>query len=134
MSFDEIRKKVAIGGIRNASEPIEMTYERQGQRNKVKVSGSMAHADPDARLNFQTIGIRSTSTTTVGKAASLGNLQEFEGKKLSNLQPGDKILGADGVLLESNDKAGEFFGYQLDEILHPRLDKKVELSVERNSG
>ncbi|MFM8214637.1 MAG: site-2 protease family protein, partial [Pirellula sp.] len=32
MSFDEIRKKVAIGGIRNASESIEMTYERQGQR------------------------------------------------------------------------------------------------------
>ncbi|MFM7976984.1 MAG: site-2 protease family protein, partial [Pirellula sp.] len=61
-------------------------------------------------------------------------LQEFEGKKLSNLQPGDKILGADGVLLESNDKAGEFFGYQLDEVLHPRLDKKVELSVERNTG
>lgn len=134
MSFDEIRKKVAIGGIRNASEPIDLTYERQGQRNKVKVSGSMAHADPDARLNFQTIGIRSTSTTTVGKTATFGILQDFEGKKLSNLQPGDKILGVDGVLLESDDKAGEFFSYQLDEILHPRLDKKVELSVERNNG
>ena len=134
MFFDEIRKKVAIGGIRNATEPIELTYERQGERKKVNVSGSMAHADPEARHNFQTIGIRSTSTTTVGQAATFGKLQEFEGKKLSSLQPGDKILGVDGVLLESNDKAGEFFGYQLDEILHPRLDKRVELSVERDNG
>lgn len=134
MFFDEIRKKVAIGGIRNASEPIELTYERQGERKTVQVAGSMAHADPEARHNFQTIGIRSTSTTTVGQAATFGKLQEFEGKKLSSLQPGDKILGVDGVLLESNDKAGEFFGYQLDEILHPRLDKRVELSVERDNG
>jgi regulator of sigma E protease len=131
MSFDEIRKKVAIGGIRNKEQPLELTYERQGERNKIKVTGSMAHADPQARHNFQTIGIRSTSITEVGQAATFGKLQEFENKKLSDLKPGDKILGVDGVLLESNDGSGDFFGYQLDEILHPKLNKQVELTVER---
>lgn len=134
MSFDEIRKKVAIGGIRSREQPIELTYQRQGETNKVKVIGSMAHADPDARHNFQTIGIRSTSITEVGKAATFGKLQKFEGKKLSELQPGDKILGVDGLMLESNDNSSDFFGYQLDEILHPKLDKRVELSVERKDG
>jgi len=131
MSFDEIRKKVAIGGIRNKEQPLELTYERQGERNKIKVTGSMAHADPQARHNFQTIGIRSTSITEVGQAATFGKLQEFENKKLSDLKPGDKILGVDGVLLESNDGSGDFCGYQLDEILHPKLNKQVELTVER---
>jgi len=131
MSFDEIRKKVAIGGIRNKEQPLELTYERQGERNKIKVTGSMAHADPQARHNFQTIGIRSTSITEVGQAATFGKLQEFENQKLSDLKPGDKILGVDGVLLESNDGSGDFFGYQLDEILHPKLNKQVELTVER---
>ena len=134
MFFDEIRKKVAISGIKKLGHPIELTYERQGERNTIEVSGSMVHADPEARLNFQTIGVRSTSTTDVGKAATFGLLQELEGKSLSPLQPGDKILGVDGVMFESNDSQSHFFGYQLDELLHPKLDKRVELSVERNTG
>ncbi|MFN7208638.1 MAG: site-2 protease family protein, partial [Planctomycetota bacterium] len=42
MSFDEIRKKVAIGGIRKLEAPIDLTYERQGERKTLQIAGSMA--------------------------------------------------------------------------------------------
>lgn len=134
MSFDEIRKKIAIGGIRNNQQPIEITYQRQGERKTIQVPGSMAHADPQARHNFQTIGIRSTAITKIGQSIIYGDLQEVEGKKLPEFQLGDKIIGVDGVMLEANEGTSEFFGHQLDELLHPKLNKRVELSVERTEG
>lgn len=134
MSFDEIRKKVAIGGIRNQEKPLEIVYDRQGERKTIQFAGSMAHADPQARHNFQTIGVRSTSLTEVGQAATFGKLFELENRKPADLRPGDKILGVDGVMLESNEGTNDFFGYQIHEILHAKPDKRVELSVERNDS
>lgn len=108
MSFDDIRKKVAIAGIRNKEQPLELTYVRDGETSKVQVLGSLSHADPQARHNFQTIGVRSTSITEVGQTATFGKLQDFEKRKLSDLKPGDKILGVDGVLLDANEGISDF--------------------------
>jgi regulator of sigma E protease len=134
MSFDEIRKKVAIGGIRKLEAPIDLTYERQGERKTLQIAGSMAHADPDARHNFQTIGVRSAAVTEVGQIPTYSRLSKLEGRKPTELQPGDRILGVDGVLFEANDSSSDFFGYQLDELLHPKLNKPVELAVERKNA
>jgi regulator of sigma E protease len=108
MSFDEIRKKVAIGGIRKLEAPIDLTYERQGERKTLQIAGSMAHADPDARHNFQTIGIRSAAVTEVGQIPTYSRLLKLEGRKPSDLQLGDRILGVDGVLFEANDSGNDF--------------------------
>ena len=134
MSFDEIRKKVAIGGIRKLEAPIDLTYERQGERKTLQIAGSMAHADPDARHNFQTIGIRSAAVTEVGQIPTYSRLLKLEGRKPSDLQLGDRILGVDGVLFEANDSGNDFFSYQLDELLHPKLNQTVELAVERKDA
>jgi len=134
MSFDEIRKKVAIGGIRKLEAPIDLTYERQGERKTLQIAGSMAHADPEARHNFQTIGIRSAAVTEVGEIPTYSRLLILEGRKPSDLQRGDRILGVDGVLFEANDSGNDFFGYQLDELLHPKLNQPVELVVERKDA
>jgi regulator of sigma E protease len=134
MSFDEIRKKVAIGGIRKLEDPIDLTYERQGERKTLQIAGNMAHADPNERLNFQKIGIQPAEVTEVGQDPTYSRLWKLEGRKPSDLQLGDRILGVDGVLFESNDSGNDFFGYQLDELLHPKLNQPVELAVERKDA
>jgi len=134
MSFDEIRKKVAIGGIRKLEDPIDLTYERQGERKTLQIAGNMAHADPNERLNFQKIGIQPAEVTEVGQDPTYSRLWKLEGRKPSDLQLGDRILGVDGVLFESNDSGNDFFGYQLDELLHPKLNQPVELAIERKEA
>ena len=83
MFYDEIRKKVAIHGIRKSETPLTVEFDRHGERKSVKLSGTMVHADPSARINFQTIGIRPTSTT-----------------QLSDKNVFDRVLEADNINLD----------------------------------
>lgn len=134
LSYDEVRKKVAVSGIRSLEAPLKITYLRGDERKSIEVAGTMAHADPEERINFQALGILSTATTTLSDQQPFDRVLELENRSLGDLKPNDRIVGVDGVMLESNQDAGKFLEFQLSELLHPRLAKPVELAVERKEG
>lgn len=94
----------------------------------------MAHADPEERINFQALGILATATTTLSDQQPFDRVLELQNRSLGDLKPNDRIIGVDGVMLESEQEAGKFMEFQLNELLHPRLAKTVELAVERKEG
>jgi regulator of sigma E protease len=134
LSYDEVRKKVAVSGIRSLETPLKISYLRGDERKSIEVAGTMAHADPDERINFQALGILSTATTTLSDQQPFDRVLELEKRSLGDLKPNDRIIGVDGVMLESDQEVGKFMEYQLNELLHPRLAKTVELAVERKEG
>lgn len=133
LSYDEMREKVAVSGIRNLEAPMAISYLRGGERKTVNVTGTMAHADPSARINFQAIGVLSTATTTLSDKQPFDRVLELEGRSLGDLKPKDRIIGIDGVMFESNAGVSPFLDFQLNELMHPRLAKPVDLVVERQS-
>ena len=67
LSFNDMRQKVALSGIRDSKAPVEVAYERDGKQTYLQILGTTAHSAPDAKIKLLTLGIRAASTTKLTK-------------------------------------------------------------------
>jgi regulator of sigma E protease len=133
LSFSDMRQKVAIAGLRDALSPVKVTYERDGKRTSLEIVGTTSHSAADSKLKLLTLGVRPTSTTRLNSKHAFQRHIRGQGIDLGALQPGDRIVAVDGEPLAANALSGEPLGYQLDALLHPRLNESVTLTVNRES-
>lgn len=134
LSFNDMRQKVAISGIRDSATPVEVAYERDGKETYLQILGTTAHSAPDAKIKLLTLGIRAASTTKLTKKFAFDRHIREQGLQLGALEPGDVIVGIDGTKLGSNPYNDIPMGYQLEERLHPKASETVTLQVQRSAG
>lgn len=134
LSFGEMQQKVAIRGIRNAAKPVAVGYQRDGNNNVIEMVGTTAHAAPDSRLRFLALGLRSTSTNQLSTKQPFPEYLRLQNLELGDLQPGDRVVAVNGNTLESLPGVESPLGFQIDELMHPKLNEPVTLTVERDSN
>ncbi len=131
LSFNDMRQKIALAGIRDAKQPVPVAFERDGIRNDVEIVGTTVHWPADAKIKLLTLGIRAASTTQLSSKYAFDRFVQFSGQKLGDFQPGDVIVGIDGEMLPLDPASDIPFGYELEKRLHPKLDSAVTLQVRR---
>jgi regulator of sigma E protease len=131
LSFSDMRQKVALAGIRDANAPVPVTYEREGERKTLQITGTTSHSAPDAKIKLLTLGIRAASTTRLSKKFAFDRHIRNSGLQLGDLKPGDVIVGINGQPLPTDPMSDVPMGYRLEELLHPRLNETVTLQVIR---
>jgi regulator of sigma E protease len=133
LSFNDMRQKVALSGIRDSKAPVEVAYERDGKQTYLQILGTTAHSAPDAKIKLLTLGIRAASTTKLTKKFAFDRHIREQDLQLGALEPGDVIVGIDGTKLGTNPYSDVPMGYQLEELLHPKASETVTLQVERSA-
>jgi len=133
LSFNDMRQKVALSGIRDSKAPVEVAYERDGKQTSLQILGTTAHSAPDAKIKLLTLGIRAASTTKLTKKFAFDRHIREQDIQLGALEPGDVIVGIDGTKLGSNPYSDIPMGYQLEELLHPKAGETVTLQVQRSA-
>ncbi len=132
--FEDMREKVALAGLDNPKKPMPIVVIRNGETIRKEIVGTMRH-DPNGQI--MTLGLKSTLTTKVGdKYAFMPLLYENwpEGKNLlPDLEPGDTIIGVNGVTLPVADRIGLPLEHELNLWMHPRSDETITLQVDRVS-
>lgn len=131
LSFSDVRQKVAVSGIRDPLAPVNVTLERDGKRTSLDIVGTTSHSAADAKLKLLTLGIRPTSTTRLNSKHAFERHIRGQGIDLGALEPGDRIVAVDGKPLVPSALSEDPLGYQLDSMLHPRLNESVTLTVQR---
>lgn len=134
LSFNDMRQKVALAGIRDPNAPVSLTYERDGSKTDLSVMGTTVHSAADSKIKLLTLGIRAASTTQLSKTHAFDRHRRNEGDKPGDLKPSDVIVGVNGVPLPSVPFSDLPMGYHLERVLHPRLNESVTLQVERADG
>ncbi|MBM3964409.1 MAG: metalloprotease, partial [Planctomycetes bacterium] len=134
LSFNDMRQKVALSGIRDPKTPVDVEYERDGKKTYLQILGTTAHSAPDAKIKLLTLGIRAASTTRLSKKFAFDRHIREQDLKLGGLEPGDIIVGIDGTKLSSNPYSDIPMGYQLEERLHPKAGETVTLQVQRTAN
>lgn len=131
LSFNDMRQKVALSGIRDPKTPVEVEYERDGNKTQLQILGTTSHSAPDAKIKLLTLGIRAASTTRLSKKYAFDRHIREQDLKLGGLEPGDVIVGVDGTKFSNNPYSDIPMGYQLEERLHPKAGETVTLQVQR---
>jgi regulator of sigma E protease len=131
LSFNDMVQKVALAGIRDPNTPVPVTFDRDGTRTSLEVTGTTVHSPADAKIKLLRLGIRAASTTKLGRKYAFDRHIRNSDLLLGDLQPGDVILGVNGSLLGKNGFSDIPMGFQLDRLLHPRLNESVTLQVRR---
>jgi regulator of sigma E protease len=134
LSFREMQQRVLFAGLSDPNKPVRVGFQRDGAMQKVEFVGSMAHSDPAKKIRFLTLGLRSAETTKVRPLFAIAkNLSEDPAYEnlLTDLKPGDVIVGINGVKLEIGPYSEFPMGYELFNYLEPKLKETVTLEVMR---
>ena len=133
LSFNDMSQKVAIAGIRDSKSPVPVAYERDGKRTTLEIVGTTAHSPADARIKALRLGIIAARTTKVNDKHPFETYIRKSKIDLDPLQAGDVILGVNGTPLPIDSGNELPLAYQLDRVLHPRLNETVTLQVRRTN-
>ena len=135
LSFRDMRESVALAGFDHPEKPLPVVIQRDGETLKFEIVGTMRH-DPKSQL--MSMGISSPLVTKVSDKSPFMPLLSVnwdEAKDiLPKLEPGDTIVGVNGVELPKVDGIDVPLERELNLLLHPLFDQSVTLQVERTAS
>jgi regulator of sigma E protease len=131
LSFSDMSQKVLLAGIRDPNKPVAVTYDRDGNRTRLEIAGTTAHSPADAKIKALRLGIVGARTTKLNEKHPFDRHIRNAKLDLGPLQSGDVIVGVNGTPLPENPNSQWPLAYQLDRLLHPRLNETVSLQVRR---
>jgi len=136
LSFRDMFMSVLFHGLRDATKEIELGVERDGKILNKKFLGTTSHSDPKKGLQHLTLGIRSASMLRVNDKVPISKQLELSFRRESSfapeLEPNDVITGIDGESLPISKHSSVAMEYSLNERLHPKVNEKVTLQVDRS--
>jgi regulator of sigma E protease len=134
LSFDEMRELVFLAGLDNPKKEIPVIIDRAGKQVTYSILGTKRH-DPSG--HFMNLGVSMSLTTKVHDKFAFDPLMvaNWPDSKdiLPALQPGDTIVGVNGVSLPVLAGVEAPLERDLNLIMHPLFDKPITLQVERRS-
>lgn len=135
LSFRDMQQSIVFAGLRDASKPVAIGVDRDGEVKDFSVVGTTHHSDPTRGIQILSLGMRSTFVTQLSRTNPVSKQYTkdpgFDPASLPALQPGDVIVGIDGEALPISRYSSEPLGYELDKRLEPRHSKTVTLNVMR---
>jgi regulator of sigma E protease len=131
LSFNDMSQKVLLAGIRDPNQPVTVSYDREGKRTTLQITGTTAHSPADAKIKALRLGIMSARTTKLSEKYAFDRHIRKANIDLGALQPKDVIVGVNGKEIPIDRISETPLGYQLDRLLHPRLNETVTLQVRR---
>lgn len=134
LSFREMQQRVLFAGLDDPKKIVQVGFKRDGKEQKVEFVGTMAHSDPAKKIQFLTLGLRSAETTQIAPRYAIAKyLSEDPAYKdlLTDLKPGDIIVGINGEKIPVGSYSETPMGYELFNLLEPKLKEVVSLDVLR---
>ncbi|AMV34757.1 Putative zinc metalloprotease [Pirellula sp. SH-Sr6A] len=135
LSFRDMQQSIVFAGLRDASKPVAIGVDRNGETKEFSVVGTTHHSDPSRGIQILSLGMRSTFITTLSRISPISKQYtedpSYEASSLPRLEPGDIVVGINGETLPVSRYAPEPLGYELDKRLEPRHAETVTLNVMR---
>nr|MCU0714113.1 site-2 protease family protein [Pirellula sp.] len=134
LSFREMQQRVLFAGLDDPKQIVQVGFKRDGKEQKVEFVGTMAHSDPAKKIQFLTLGLRSAETTQIAPRYAIAKyLAEDPAYKdlLTDLKPGDIVVGINGEKIPVGSYSENPMGYELFNLLEPKLKEVVTLDVMR---
>lgn len=131
LSFSDMSQKVLLAGIRDPNKPVALTYDRDGTRTSLNIAGTTVHSPADAKIKQLRLGIAGPRIAKLNDKHAFDPHVRGSGSNLGDLKPGDAIVGLNGKPFSQNNHSEFPLAYQLDRVLHPRLNETVNLQVRR---
>ena len=132
LTFRDMQESVILAGLDHPEKPILVLADREGEAVRLEIVGTKRH---DPKSQMMSMGITSPLVTRVSPnfpfpALLSANWPEAK-DVLPNLEPGDTIIGVNGVKLEKKYGMDAPLERDLNLQLHPLFDQTVTLQVER---
>ncbi len=126
LQYSDMTELIAISGLSDASKKIPLKLRRDGKEVSYEIAGTKRH---DPRGIQTMLGIKFARTTQFIKDPQVFKklMLASHGQDLG-IQPGDRIIGADGKSLPQDQRAGVPLDYSLEPILAAKFDFRSKLN------